>query len=719
MRRLGLGTVRISRAALGACTLLAVMTVTPTALAATGAAAPWTIQNSPNATVPGGQLEAISCSAASACTAVGTAVSTSGLSLTLAERWDGTAWQVQSTPDPADNTVFAAGPVLLGVSCPRSTFCEAVGAYTVGTVGISLADGWNGTAWTSQSFPVPPSSTSAVLTGVSCISATFCEAVGSYSNGVGETLAFTARWNGATWHLQSTPNPVGAASVSMRGISCISAKFCEAAGNSLDTGPFAMNWNGTSWQLQTVPALSGVSAVSCVSRTFCEAIGSGGAASWNGSAWSAQTTPSTAFLTALSCATAMSCEAVGSFNNSQGNTVTAAATWNGTSWAAQTTPNPAGASFASLDAVSCSAAAACQAGGDFELSNAAPNLVVLGESWDGSSWQLQPVVSPAAATSNGLSSVACVSQVFCEAVGSYTDASAQTVALAEVWNGATWEIQPTPDPAEAANGFVMSLAGVSCTSVDFCEAVGGTSGGAGAEQWNGTNWVLQTVPGGSLTSVSCTSASFCAATGFDGHVDMWDGSSWSAQVATAGFTSLSSVSCLSPSYCEAVGAGPSGGQAEQWNGSSWTAQVMPTPDGGSSVDPLGVSCSSVTSCETVGWYIDDTFTQVTLAEAWDGTSWTVQPTPNPAASFGAELQGVSCTSPTYCAAVGQYSPSSQSLTVAEVWDGTAWSLRSTPSVAFAGQNVLASVSCTGSQCTAAGVTDDPAQFTATLIETGG
>jgi hypothetical protein len=60
-----------------------------------------------------------------------------------------------------------------------------------------------------------------------------------------------------------------------------------------------------------------------------------------------------------------------------------------------------------------------------------------------------------------------------------------------------------------------------------------------------------------------------------------------------------------------------------------------------------------------------------------------------------------------------------SRTLAEVWNGTKWTLRSTPSNSFAGQNALAGVSCGASHvCTAVGVTDDLGQVPATLIERG-
>src|SRR5690348_11177752 len=100
------------RAGLTAGALTAFLVVAPAgaAFAARGGApllahAPWQIRKSPNATVAGGQLNAVSCSAATACTAVGTNLSPSGVNVTLAERWNGTSWHHQSTPNPPNDTV--------------------------------------------------------------------------------------------------------------------------------------------------------------------------------------------------------------------------------------------------------------------------------------------------------------------------------------------------------------------------------------------------------------------------------------------------------------------------------------------------------------------------------------------------------------------------------------------------------------------------------------
>jgi hypothetical protein len=678
----------------------------------------WAIRNSPNATISGGQLKSVSCSAADACTAVGSDIGASGLPVTLAERWNGKSWQVQSTPNPPD-TVPIGPPELSGVSCPAANFCEAVGTYGVTNVGVAMAEGWNGHAWTWQTFPVPVGSTSAALFQVSCTSARFCEAIGNYSNGFGEELAFMATWNGTAWRVQSTPAPAGATIVFPTSVSCVSPTFCEAGGQFIG-GSFVMRWNGTAWRLQPL-GNAGVSSISCVSVTFCEIVGFGGE-TWNGSRWSAQTIPGPpgTTYTSVSCSAAAFCEAVGNYSNSSGNTVSVSATWNG-KWTSGATQNPAGSSFTNLNGVSCAVAAACEAVGDFQPGGAS-SFVALAESRTGGSWRMQPRVAPAAAANNSLTAVSCVSLVFCVAVGSHPDSlGLATVALAEAWNGTVWRIQKTVSPAVASNGLRMSLSGVSCVSALFCEAVGSSSLAAGgaAEVWNGTTWSLQSVPGGPLTSVSCVSVRFCLAAGGDGHVDKWNGKSWSAQANTTGFTSLSSVACFSPGSCEAVGSGPSGGAAERWNGTSWTAQAPPTPAGGSSLVLSAVSCAAAKSCEAVGSFTNSSFNVVTLAEAWNGTAWVVQNTPTPTASLSASLIGVACTAANSCTAVGQNTGLFANVTIVEVWNGKTWTTRSTPGSPLGGQNTLSGVSCGASHaCTVVGVTAEVGGISATLIETG-
>jgi hypothetical protein len=706
--------------------LMAVMAgaLASAALAAPAAAVPahpaWTLGHSPNATVPGGQIESVSCSSPDACTAVGNALGRSGLNVTLAERWNGTSWTLQHAANPAGDTIPLSSPDLFGVSCPARRFCEAVGAYQLDLTGASLAERWDGNTWAIQPFPAPPSSTDAELSQVSCTSDRFCEAVGSYDDTIGLRLAFAARWDGRSWKLQHVPVPVESTLAGASGVSCVSPSFCVATGGG-DAGAFALQWNGRSWRLLRAPGQS-VGSVSCVSASFCQAVSSGGSEEWNGSSWTARSVPapagSTSFgLSGMSCVTAAFCAAVGSYSTSSGATFGFGAFWNGRSWSSRTPPTPTGAAFATLAGVSCRSATACEAGGDFSPSTSQTPQVTLAEGWNGRSWSLQHAAAASGAVANALTSVSCVpvASGFCEAVGSHADASGvNSVPLAENWNGSTWKIQKTVTPA----GGSMSLTGVSCVSARFCMAVGDRSGTtAGTEVWNGTGWALRRVPGAPLTSVSCTSARFCMAAGGDGHVDTWNGTSWSSSATGSGFTSLTSLFCASPTACEAIGSGPSGDQAERWNGASWRAQITPTPVGGSALALRAVSCPRTRYCEAVGSYFGPS-TQLTVAEDWNGRTWTVQPTPNPANPSNISLAGVSCLSPTSCAAVGTNS-SILAFTLAEVWNGKDWSLRSTPSIIFAGQNALNGVSCgSGAGCTAVGTTDDLGGISATLVETG-
>jgi hypothetical protein len=176
---------------------------------------------------------------------------------------------------------------------------------------------------------------------------------------------------------------------------------------------------------------------------------------------------------------------------------------------------------------------------------------------------------------------------------------------------------------------------------------------------------------------------------------------------------------VSATFCEAVGGGPSGQLAAAWNGTSWATQATA---GSVSTVLSAVSCTTASSCAAVGESPGANQQEATLAESWDGSAWTLQATPNPSTTMGSQLSGVSCTSATSCTAAGSYQSSNVSTfgdfqTLAEVWDGTAWSLQPSPSPSS--DDTLQDVSCGASQlCTAVGSTLDPGGVTATLIETG-
>jgi hypothetical protein len=316
-----------------------------------------------------------------------------------------------------------------------------------------------------------------------------------------------------------------------------------------------------------------------------------------------------------------------------------------------------------------------------------------------------PVYVPCCART--LNGVSCVSATFCESVGSDTGTPA---SLQETWGGATWKLQPRLASLSTLNA-------VSCLSATFCEAVGRT----GAAAWNGAAWQPQATPGTSYTSVSCASPTFCLAVGRGGAAS-WNGTSWvvAALPALPGNEFYGKVSCASASACEAIGPGATAsataGAAASWNGSSWTAQAIPAPSGTAFVLISGLSCASTGTCEAVGEYANASHTaDGTFSAGWDGAAWTGQGNlPVPAGATGVVPGDLSCRSATDCTVVGSQrgTGAANGATLAEAWDGSSWTVEATP-----GTGSLTSVSCVpGGPCVAAGSDTDAGGFSQTLIE---
>jgi hypothetical protein len=96
--------------------------------------------------------------------------------------------------------------------------------------------------------------------------------------------------------------------------------------------------------------------------------------------------------------------------------------------------------------------------------------------------------------------------------------------------------------------------------------------------------------------------------------------------------------------------------------------------------------------------------QLALAERWDGTRWSIQPIINPPGATSAALNGVDCTLPNACTAVGTIlTPQSVYDSLVERWDGTGWAIQPTPNRRGARTNQLFGVDCgSKSSCTAVG-----------------
>ena len=718
----------------GAALTLVTAALTATAPTASAAPAPagrtaadataWRIQPTPNPkTDKQGRLNAVSCSSPGACTAVGVFDNLPGTG-TLVERWNGTSWSIQASANPAG----AFTSVLFGVSCPAAAFCVAVGNYQNRTGRhVIMAEAWNGSSWSVMPAPPPAGARRSFLNGVSCTSATACTAVGSYQTRSGKHVTLAERWNGTTWSRQPTPNRATPPRSALAAVSCTSASACTAVGSSAvdnfgsNSVTLAESWNGTTWSIQPTPnGPNGnfLAGVSCASPAACIAVGGSNdsalAEAWNGTSWSVQPTPATgsAKFASVSCTSPSACTAVGS--------PLLAERWDGTSWSIQQEdqiPN----SGSVLTGVSCTTASACTAVG-FDLE------ATLGEAWDGTSWSVEPTLTPPSLFGNhGFTAVSCTSPSACMAVG-FGPRGTSEATLAERWDGTRWTIVPTPSRGDEAE-----LLGVSCTSPSACIAVGRSfPEGVLSERWDGTRWSLLKTPNpvrsGELLAVSCTSPSACTAVGgLDNNrstlAEVWNGTSWKIQPTPDRAHAedvLLGVSCTSPSACTAVGESTyprsQFSLAERWDGTSWSIQPTANPRGSGNFASLsGVSCSSGSACTAVGSFFNLSGAGGTVAEAWDGTSWKIRPTPALPPQDRAGLIGVSCTSASACIAVGAAAD-----TLAEVWDGTAWSIDPTPpsppSIGGIGGH-LNGVWCTSAaSCTAVGVYYNSAGNPLTLAE---
>jgi hypothetical protein len=240
--------------------------------------------------------------------------------------------------------------------------------------------------------------------------------------------------------------------------------------------------------------------------------------------------------------------------------------------------------------------------------------------------------------------------------------------------------------------------------------------------------ILKRAQSSELSAVSCISATACTAVGSRGDVRLaegWNGAKWSvepmASQAESHDSSLSSVSCASTSACVAVGSYDNVTLAQAWNGTTWAIKPTPNPIGSRRSSLSAVSCTSATRCVAVGSYDNSAGDGATLAEAWNGTTWAIQPTPNPRSSKGTRilllgLSGISCTAAAACTAVGGYSYLGDYLTLAEGWNGRRWAIEPTPNVSG---STLSSVSCTAATaCTAVGGLSGGSYFTRVEVWNG-
>src|SRR5260370_4923554 len=193
----------------------------------TPAGANWTIVNSANGSVVN-DIVALTCVSNSDCWGVGRQRAGS-IWQTLIEHWNGNSWTLVSSP----NTSTSDDNFLYGVACTSATQCWAVGNHSiVSNFGFAqpLIERWDGTSWTiDNSLQTSPEQQDAILSGVTCNSASDCWAVGLYVlTDFNQTLV--EHWDGTSWNVVTSANTSARESNRLSAVTCTSASDCWAVG---------------------------------------------------------------------------------------------------------------------------------------------------------------------------------------------------------------------------------------------------------------------------------------------------------------------------------------------------------------------------------------------------------------------------------------------------------------------------------------------------------
>jgi len=375
---------------------------------------------------------------------------------------------------------------------------DLIASASDGSISAATATGslvhaarWNGSSWKGVGATLPAGTKVADLTGLSCRGVNACLVAGDYATSTSDTAASHALaliYNGTSLKpTPAVPLPQGTIDASLSGVSCVTMSYCvaigEADGNSAafgENGELTLieTWNGAKWTLHTVNETSASSdseptEVSCATPAFCvvagEKISIGGSSSsptvsfglyfadWNRKTLTTMKSAaagSSADLVApvsVSCASSSNCGVTGLVADVSSSASTASVEsfteiWNGSAWQLAETPWPAGTTEAATLGISCYAAHSCEAvGADSAdaVTAADPSADAVAVSYNGTTGALQALTAPAMGDSDEFSDVSCLPWGTCVAVGDTgKDTATSPATMSELWSGKVWRLEP-------------------------------------------------------------------------------------------------------------------------------------------------------------------------------------------------------------------------------------------------------------------------------------
>jgi hypothetical protein len=242
----------------------------------------WTTVTSPNPDHSAfDELNAVACASATDCWAVGDYIDTQAFAhRTLLEHYDGTGWSLVNGP------IVAANDWLYAATCVGPGDCWAAGVDDDSRpVAHTLVEHYAGGSWVVVPSADVSSSTDDMFNGIACVSDGSCWAVGSSRDGT-KLRTLVERYDGAAWAILASPNTNLKDADELSGISCVNASDCWAVGSSNDGSNTAEgqtlieHYNGTRWRLadspDVAPSPSGnlLVSVTCTGANQCWSVGS-------------------------------------------------------------------------------------------------------------------------------------------------------------------------------------------------------------------------------------------------------------------------------------------------------------------------------------------------------------------------------------------------------------------------------------------------------------
>jgi hypothetical protein len=283
--------------------------------------------------------------------------------------------------------------------------------------------------------------------------------------------------------------------------------------------------------------------------------------------------------------------------------------------------------------------------------------------FNGSKWTAFPAPLINGENSAFLQGVVDISPTEAWAVGNVTD-GANLGQIIERWNGTKWTLFPNPTLLPNSQADLFAMTSTSATDIWAVGNLVQDLGNGGAlsfnlfEHWNGMAWtptLINTSTFEALTGVSEDAANDAWAVGWvapfgDGQNGTlainWNGTNWVSAATPKnlgeGPNQLNAVVALAPDNAWAVGFSTPGRAEESatltlilhWDGTTWS--VVPSPNVGPKSESqsnrlLGITANSPNDIWAFGSYFasDGSGHQMTLLLHYDGTNWTIAPSPNP------------------------------------------------------------------------------------------